>query len=63
MKVILMNDGYYRVKQIGSRENYTGFKVQVKKWFVWITIKKFQDEDLGFAFREANELWDILNEK
>lgn len=54
--MILMNDRHYRVKQIGSREKYTGFKVQVKKWLVWITIKKFQDEDLGFAFREANEL-------
>lgn len=61
--IILMNDGHYRVKQIGSREKYKGFKVQVKKWLVWVTIKKFQDEDLSFAFREADELWNNLHEK
>lgn len=61
--MILMNDRHYRVKQIGGRDKYKGFKVQVKKWFVWITIKKFQDEDLGFAFREADELWSNLHEE
>lgn len=57
-----MNDGKYRVKQIGRREKYKGFKVQIKKWLIWVTIKEFTDKDLTFDFREANELWEKLNE-
>lgn len=61
--MILMNDRRYRVKQIGSREKYKGFKVQVKKWWGWVTIKTFIDDDMEFAYREAMELLEKLNKK
>lgn len=39
------------------------FLVEMWAGYRWITIKAFQDEDMSFAKREAEELFDKLNEK
>ena len=66
MSVIISNDKY-RVT-IGKCDAYDDepvyiltFKVQVKVWFFWITIKEFReleyDDDANFCKREAIELY------
>ena len=42
----------------------TYYVVQVQKWFGWVNIKKFQDQnDEGYALRCAEELLEKLNEE
>ena len=61
-KIILMrNNPNYRTVVFGDEEYVKGFKVQVKKLFWWVTIKTFQDENVRFAFNEAEELLETLD--
>ena len=42
---------------------YTVFKVQVKTWFGWITIKEFEEndeDDIEFISNEAEELYNKI---
>lgn len=40
------------------------FVVQVRRWFGWVNIKKFQDpDDDSYALRCAKELLEKLNEE
>lgn len=55
----------YRISEsINERTYNTVYRVQMKYGlFGWITIKVFEDNDMSFAKREAEELLDKLNEK
>ena len=53
----------YRIKGKETYDDVWYFVVQVRRWFGWVNIKKFQlidDED--YAWRCAMELWWKLNE-
>ena len=40
------------------------YLVQVRRWFGWVNIKKFQDpDDESYALRCAEELLEKLNEE
>lgn len=53
----------YRIKGMWEYRWNPHYSVQVKRWFGWVTIKKFIDDDMGFAKREAEELLEKLEEK
>lgn len=38
------------------------YSVQVRRFGVWVTVKRFRDEDSSFARREAYELLEKLEE-
>lgn len=43
-------------------EEIAGYSVQVRRFGVWVTVKRFRDEDSSFARREAYELLVKLEE-
>lgn len=50
----------FRIKCIGNREGVRAFRVQMLLLFFWVTIKTFEDEDVSFAFKEAEKLLKVL---
>lgn len=41
----------------------TTYAVQVRKWYGWATIKEYDEgSDSDFAFRQAEELLEFLNQ-
>lgn len=50
----------YRFLAKGNKEYVSSFHIQVKKWFGWVTIKSFIDDDMEYAYREAMELLEVL---
>lgn len=69
MNVIISNECYRVVSTYkGCYEDIPcyilSYKVQVKVWFFWITIKEFEegvyDEDYEFCRREAVELYNKI---
>lgn len=60
----LNNNKNYRIRAAGIDEWCTEIRVQMyHRLLGWITIKSFCDEDMAFAYREAEELLEKLNEK
>lgn len=54
----------YRIRAVGNEECCTEIRVQMyHRLLGWITIKSFSDEDMTFAYREAEELLSLLNSK
>ena len=54
----------YRIRAIGNEECCNEIVVQMyHRLFGWITVKSFSDDDMKFAYREAEELLEKLNEK
>ena len=54
----------YRIKEKETYDDVWYFVVQVRKWFGWVNIKKFQDpDDESYALRCAEELLEKLNEE
>lgn len=43
-------------------EEIAEYSVQVRRFGLWITVKRFRDEDSSFARREAYELLEKLEE-
>ena len=43
-------------------EEIAEYSVQVRRFGVWVTVKRFRDEDSSFARREAYELLEKLEE-
>ena len=43
-------------------EEIAEYCVQVRRFGVWVTVKRFRDEDSSFARREAYELLEKLEE-
>lgn len=59
-----MKTNEFRVRVIGYKSNLAEVLVEMKLLAnYWLTIKMFQDEDIAFAKREAEELLEKLNEK
>ena len=53
----------YRIKEKETYDDVWYFVVQVRRWFGWVNIKKFQDQnDESYALRCAEELLEKLNE-
>lgn len=50
----------FRIRCVGNRESVTKFVVEMRWLFFWITIQTFTDDDMEFAFREAEELLQVL---
>ena len=54
----------YRIKGVEASDDVWYFVVQVRRWFGWVNIKKFQDQtDESYALRCAKELLEKLNEE
>ena len=54
----------YRIKEKETYDDVWYFVVQVRRWFGWVNIKKFQDpDDDSYALRCAVELLEKLNEE
>ena len=54
----------YRIKGVEASDDAWYFVVQVRRWFGWVNIKKFQDpDDESYALRCAKELLEKLNEE
>ena len=54
----------YRIKGKVAYDDVCYFVVQVRRWFGWVNIKKFQDQDdESYALRCAEELLEKLNEE
>ena len=54
----------YRIKEKETYADVWYFVVQVRRWFGWVNIKKFQDpNDESYALRCAEELLEKLNEE
>ena len=54
----------YRIKGEEAYDAVWYFVVQVRRWFDWVNIKKFQDpDDESYALRCAVELLEKLNEE
>ena len=54
----------YRIKEKETYGDVWYFVVQVRRWFGWVNIKKFQDhDDESYALRCAKELLEKLNEE
>ena len=54
----------YRIKEKETYDDVWYFVVQVRRWFGWVNIKKFQDQtDESYALRCAKELLEKLNEE
>lgn len=43
-------------------EEIAEYSVQVRRFGLWVTVKRFRDEDSSFARREAYELLEKLEE-
>ena len=54
----------YRIKEKETYDDVWYFVVQVRRWFGWVNIKKFQyQNDESYALRCAEELLEKLNEE
>ena len=54
----------YRNKEKETYDDVWYLVVQVRKWFGWVNIEKFQDpDDESYALRCAKELLEKLNEE